>query len=115
MDPLEQAIGWLNRTARGEVDGVPADVVSYTIVISGLVSGNLAKQTQKVPFLGDIPILGKLFSSTEDRIDESEVLIMVTPRIVDAQEESNQKLVERVRGEVESIRKDMEIDALLME
>ena len=36
MDPLEQAIGWLNRTARGEVDGVPADVVSYTIVISGL-------------------------------------------------------------------------------
>ncbi|HCE40700.1 MAG: type II/III secretion system protein [Alcanivorax sp.] len=109
-----------------QVNGVPGVLVRRalttinvkdqdTIVISGLVSGNLAKQTQKVPFLGDIPILGKLFSSTEDRIDESEVLIMVTPRIVDAQEESNQKLVERVRGEVESIRKDMEIDALLME
>lgn len=109
-----------------QVNGVPGVLVRRalttinvkdqdTIVISGLVSGNLAKQTQKVPFLGDIPILGKLFSTTEDRIDESEVLIMVTPRIVDAQEESNQKLVERVRGEVESIRKDMEIDALLME
>lgn len=109
-----------------QVNGVPGVLVRRalttinvkdqdTIVISGLVSGNLAKQTQKVPFLGDIPILGKLFSSTEDRIDESEVLIMVTPRIVDAQEESNRKLVERVRGEVESIRKDMEIDALLME
>ncbi|EKF73868.1 type II and III secretion system protein [Alcanivorax hongdengensis A-11-3] len=109
-----------------QVNGVPGVLVRRalttinvkdqdTIVISGLVSGNLAKQTQKVPFLGDIPILGKLFSSTEDRIDESEVLIMVTPRIVDAQEESNQELVKRVRGEVESIRKDMEIDSLLME
>ncbi len=109
-----------------QVNGVPGVLVRRalttinvkdqdTIVVSGLVSGNLAKQTQKVPFLGDIPILGKLFSTTEDRIDESEVLIMVTPRIVDAQEKTNQKLVERVRGEVESIRKDMEIDALLME
>lgn len=109
-----------------QVNGVPGVLVRRamttinvkdqdTIVISGLVAGNLAKQTQKVPFLGDIPILGKLFSSTEDRIDESEVLVMVTPRIVDANEESNRELVKRVRGEVESIRKDMEIDALLME
>ena len=109
-----------------QVNGVPGVLVRRalttinvkdhdTIVISGLVAGNLSKQTQKVPFLGDIPVLGKLFSSTENRIDESEVLIMVTPRIVDAQDETNQKLVERVRGEVKSIRDDMEIDALLME
>lgn len=109
-----------------QVNGVPGVLVRRalttinvkdqdTIVISGLVAGNLSKQTQKVPFLGDIPILGKLFSSTENRIDESEVLIMVTPRIVDAQDDSNQKLVERVRDEVESIRADMEIDSLLME
>lgn len=109
-----------------QVNGVPGVLVRRalttinvkdhdTIVISGLVAGNLSKQTQKVPFLGDIPVLGKLFSSTENRIDESEVLIMVTPRIVDAQDETNQKLVERVRGEVKLIRDDMEIDALLME
>ena len=33
---VQQAMGWLNRTIRGEFDGVSADVVSYTILISAL-------------------------------------------------------------------------------
>jgi general secretion pathway protein D len=53
-----------------------------TVVISGLIREDRIKQVRKVPFLGDIPLLGFLFRSTSDRIDRTNLLILVTPHIV---------------------------------
>jgi pilus assembly protein CpaC len=53
-----------------------------TIAISGLLSDTLRDSVQKFPGLGDIPILGRLFNSHEFTSGQTELVIMVTPRLV---------------------------------
>ena len=53
-----------------------------TAVIGGIYSRNSASSTAKVPWLGDIPILGWLFKSRKEADDRTEMLIFITPRIV---------------------------------
>lgn len=53
-----------------------------SIAIGGLLSDHLRDSVSKVPGLGDIPILGQLFSSHEYVSGQTELVIMVTPRLV---------------------------------
>ncbi|MBU1061609.1 MAG: hypothetical protein KJ957_01615 [Candidatus Omnitrophica bacterium] len=53
-----------------------------TIVIGGMRREEEAESTEKVPFLGNIPLLGNLFRSTTKSTDKTELLIMLTPHIV---------------------------------
>ena len=53
------------------------------IAIGGLLEKRTIKGTQKVPILGDIPIIGALFTSTRTEKRETDLVIIVTPRIVD--------------------------------
>jgi type IV pilus assembly protein PilQ len=53
-----------------------------TIVIGGLIQKSDTKSKSTVPFLGDIPFLGALFSSTSTESDESELVIYITPHIL---------------------------------
>lgn len=55
-----------------------------TMVLSGLVQRLKSTATQKVPGLGDVPVVGALFRNNHDEVRESEVIIFVTPKIVDA-------------------------------
>ncbi|ART83648.1 pilus assembly protein CpaC [Oceanisphaera profunda] len=53
-----------------------------TISIAGLLSENTRESVSQLPFAGDIPILGNLFTSRSYVKGESELVIMVTPRLV---------------------------------
>ena len=53
-----------------------------SFVIGGLVSRTTSTNTDKVPLLGDIPILGVLFKRMEYSQKEKELAIVVTPRLV---------------------------------
>ncbi|WP_083700021.1 type II and III secretion system protein family protein [Shewanella sp. UCD-KL12] len=53
-----------------------------TIAISGLISDTLRENIDKLPGLGDIPILGQLFTSKSFKSGQSELVILVTPRLV---------------------------------
>lgn len=53
-----------------------------TVIISGLIREDTTKITTKIPFLGDIPLLGALFRSTSDSKKRTNLLIFVTPTIV---------------------------------
>jgi type II secretory pathway component GspD/PulD (secretin) len=54
-----------------------------TLIIGGLRSSNLSDTSEKVPVLGDIPILGRAFRSTGRNHRNTELLIFLTPTIVD--------------------------------
>ncbi|MBI4055057.1 MAG: type IV pilus secretin PilQ [Elusimicrobia bacterium] len=54
-----------------------------TLVIGGLIDETKDKQTLKVPLLGDIPLLGWLFKRTSDKNLRRELLVFVTPKIID--------------------------------
>ena len=53
-----------------------------TLVMSGLISEETSRVTDKVSGLGDIPILGALFRSKDFRDKRSEMVVMVTPRFI---------------------------------
>jgi general secretion pathway protein D len=53
-----------------------------TVILGGLRRKNSSDRIEKIPFLGEIPGLGKLFSSTEMRDDGTEMFIFLTPKII---------------------------------
>ena len=52
-----------------------------TMSIAGLISENLRESVSKFPGLGEIPVLGALFRSQEFQKNETELVILVTPRL----------------------------------
>jgi len=54
-----------------------------TMVIGGLIGSEDSKSISKIPFLGDIPILGRFFRNEKQSKSESEVMIFLTAHIVD--------------------------------
>lgn len=66
-----------------------ADTVVVTpdaqpVVIGGLIGSNKSISDTKVPFLGDIPVLGNLFKYSSKTASKTELLIFLTPHIVNA-------------------------------
>lgn len=53
-----------------------------SLVMAGLLQEEAIKNMSKIPLLGDIPILGALFRSTQDDIKEKELVFFITPKIV---------------------------------
>jgi pilus assembly protein CpaC len=53
-----------------------------SFIIAGLLSEEMKKSIQKIPVLGDIPILGAFFRSTTDELNEKDLAFFITPRLV---------------------------------
>jgi len=67
-----------------------------TIVIGGLMEDRITDAVRKVPFLGDIPILGELFKhTTKDKV-KTELLIFLTPHVAEQPERCGR--LRRLRG-----------------
>ncbi|MBT9569030.1 MAG: type IV pilus secretin PilQ [Thiobacillus sp.] len=56
-----------------------------TLVLGGIFDGDENSTVNKVPVLGDIPIFGNLFKTTSKESSKTELIIFITPRIVDDQ------------------------------
>ncbi|WP_425918121.1 type IV pilus secretin PilQ [Pseudomonas sp. GWSMS-1] len=56
-----------------------------TIVLGGVFSNTQTKGVEKVPFLGDLPYLGRLFRRDIVQDNKSELLVFLTPRIINSQ------------------------------
>jgi general secretion pathway protein D len=74
------------------IDIRSADTVAVTpdgepVIIGGLMQTTKAETTTKIPFLGDIPLLGNLFSRKQKAEAKSELIIFLTPHIVAAPSE----------------------------
>jgi type II secretory pathway component GspD/PulD (secretin) len=52
------------------------------VILGGLISERSLEQESKVPFLGDIPLIGNLFKSTYTRKEQTNVLFFIRPRIL---------------------------------
>jgi len=69
-----------------------------TIVLSGLFKNAEQKDVEKFPFLGNIPILGELFKSRHFLEKKSELLIFVTPRVVNPETERIKKMIREMKN-----------------
>ena len=53
-----------------------------SLAIGGLLQDNFKEQIKRFPMLGEVPVLGSLFSSSDFLMDKTELMIIVTPRLV---------------------------------
>ena len=95
------------------VDGIPGFITrktgtdvsmraGETLVISGLLNQETSKDINKLKFLGDIPVLGALFRSTNFRNRNTELVIFLTPTVYDAGSEVNQAYVRRRQEQLDT-------------
>lgn len=69
-------------TTKRSVETVVAAKDQQTIVIGGLIDDKVTMTTTKVPFLGDIPILGHLFKRKATRKEKTNILVFLRPYII---------------------------------
>ncbi len=72
--------GFLTRTTSTEISVKAGEV----FVLSGLLSGDLSNSIDKVPGLGNIPILGRLFSSDDYRNQRTDLVVLVETEIINS-------------------------------
>lgn len=60
-----------------------------TVVIGGLFRDTITSNKTQIPILGDIPLVGGLFRGVNDQVKREEVIILLTPHIVDEPNETN--------------------------
>jgi general secretion pathway protein D len=82
---------------------------SQTMVIGGLIRDNVTSATSKVPFLGDIPILGWLFKSKTTRVEKTNLMIFITPYIIKTEGDATE-LTNRKNEKLEEFRKEYRIE-----
>lgn len=75
-----------------------------TIVLSGLLQRDTSNDIDKVPFLGDIPVIGALFRSKRYQNKETELVVFVTPTVVNANSPGN---VDRIKRTTERLQERM--------
>ncbi len=66
-----------------------------TMVVGGLVQDRMRHTVRKIPYAGDIPLLGWLFKRKEDQTTKDHLFVFITPRIVRGAQEEAKSLGER--------------------
>ncbi|KFN49356.1 type IV pilus secretin PilQ [Arenimonas composti] len=74
--------GFVPQIARREVSTAVLIDNGQTVVVGGVYEFENREDIRKVPFLGDVPVLGNLFRSRGRSVNKAELLIFVTPRIL---------------------------------
>jgi type II secretory pathway component GspD/PulD (secretin) len=80
-----------------------------TMVIGGLIRDNVTSSESKVPFLGDIPILGWLFKSKTTSVEKTNLMIFITPYIIKTEAEATD-LTQRKNDALGDFRREYRIE-----
>ena len=106
VGPDNSVPGFRNRKVRTRV----AVKSGETIVLSGVFSRDQQKNVSKVPVLGHIPIVGELFKQRASDDVERELVVFVTPRLIEPGDETSRSFIEDARRRYEE--KDVGIELL---
>ncbi|MCB9057301.1 MAG: secretin and TonB N-terminal domain-containing protein [Calditrichae bacterium] len=89
---MEEIIGYTGTadapqpiTSKREVNATVTVINGQTLVLGGLIKETKTKTVEKLWLLGDIPILGYLFQNAVTRNEKSDLLIFITPKIIEYQ------------------------------
>jgi len=96
LEENNDALAYTPTIAKREVETTVTVPDRSTVILSGLIREDTVKLKTKVPFLGDIPLIGWLFRSTSNVKKRTNLLIFVTPRIV-----TDMKIAEKEKARLE--------------
>jgi len=69
-----------------------------TVVLGGIIRNTVSSTTRKIPLLGDIPLLGNLFKTTDKQDVQTELMVFLTPKLVRDEDEARKLREEQVKG-----------------
>lgn len=78
-----------------------------TIIIGGLIKQKREKGETGIPFLVNIPIIGFIFGYTRDIIEKTELIILLTPRVIVTSKDAD-TITEEFRNKLGKLRKELE-------
>jgi len=87
-----------------------------TLVIGGLIGERKSKGRSGIPYLMDLPIVGRFFGTTSEATDRTELIMLITPRVMRNRDESRgaseefKNKLSTVRNELEKMQRDRERD-----
>ena len=99
--------GYVPRTKQRRINTTVTVPNGQKIHVGGLLSSNLINTTNKVPFLGDLPFVGRFFQHQYTYIQNTDLVIEITPRVVNIAEEQYDYEIDSRLGK-ELIRKKSE-------
>jgi general secretion pathway protein D len=71
------------------------------VLIGGIIDDQMTRSRRGVPFLMDIPVLGRFFRTENEALDRTELIILITPHVIRDRREAQsvtEEFEERVRG-----------------
>ena len=77
-----------------------------TAVLGGLIRDEDTMQEQKVPILGDLPIIGWLFKSSVVRKDKVNLVVFITPKILRNSKDNHDLLNKKAQNRIEWLKKN---------
>ncbi len=88
-----------------------------TLVMSGLIDRKLSENVTKLPFLGDLPIIGAFFRNTVVDNDDNDLVIFVTPTVIenDVVSQHNQNLIDKRQKMIDSYKKSTGQEDLILD
>jgi general secretion pathway protein D len=78
-----------------------------TLVIGGIISERKSRDRIGIPFLMDIPVLGRFFGTTTDAADRTELVMLITPHVIRNREESR-VVTEEFKSKLSTITREIE-------
>ena len=77
-----------------------------TVALGGLISDSRSNTRDGIPFLRQIPVLGNLFGSTNKQGTRTELIVLLTPRVIRSATESEEVMSE-LESEFKGLKKDL--------
>ncbi len=78
-----------------------------TVVIGGLLREDKSTSVSKLPILGDLPLIGSAFRHKSDRSAQRELIIFITPHIIDPKDYSKEKKIKKESAKMKKIRQSL--------
>ncbi|GAB6076706.1 type II secretion system secretin GspD [Desulfurobacterium crinifex] len=113
-EKVEDVVGYANAdqtapiTSKREAKTTVDVQDGQTLVIGGLIKNKKLTTVERVPVLGNLPVIGNLFRKTGHQIEKTNLLVFITPKVVRNKEEENALTIEKVNLYRENIRKIVE-------
>ena len=86
-----------------------------TLIMSGLVDRKWSENVTKLPFLGDLPIIGAFFRNTIVDNDDNDLVIFVTPTVFDADSDLNRKEIGKRQQMIDTFKKNTGQEDLIID
>ena len=78
-----------------------------TLVIGGLIGENKTRTRSGIPYLMDIPVFGRFFGTTNDTLDRTELIMLITPHVVRNRDEAR-SVTEDFKKSLSAVRNELE-------